>query len=55
MRLISSGSVGKAFIVQVIIGFFLALFSGPIDAWPVENFNAKIRLASASFGKYSLP
>ncbi|KAL3767893.1 hypothetical protein ACHAW5_010136 [Stephanodiscus triporus] len=50
LNIISSGDEVKAFFAQWTIGIFLVLFGGPMNAWLVEKFPAKIRLTSAAFG-----
>ncbi|KAL7542072.1 hypothetical protein ACHAWF_007085 [Thalassiosira exigua] len=50
IKVIATGDAVKAFAAQWVLGVFLALFGGPMNAWLVEKFPPKIRLTSAAFG-----
>ena len=38
VKIISSGQPVKAFFAQLVLGLFLSLFGGPMNAWLVEKF-----------------
>ena len=50
MKVISAGNPVAAFFAQCTLGWFLALFGGPMNAWLVEKFPPHIRLTSAALG-----
>jgi len=50
MMVISHGKSVPAFFAQLTIGLLLTMYGGPISAWLVERFPAKVRLTSASLG-----
>lgn len=50
IRVIASGNAIHAFLAQLVLGLFLSLFGGPMNAWLVEKFPPKIRLTSAALG-----
>ena len=50
MMVISHGKSVPAFFAQLTIGLLLTMYGGPISAWLVERFPAKVQLTSASLG-----
>lgn len=48
--LIAEKSAFVAFLSQLVLGFLLSFFGGPLCAWIVENFSPEVRLTSASLG-----
>jgi len=50
MKLVCMGSFWMALMAQMILGFFLCLYAGPMCAWLVESFPAETRLTSVALG-----
>lgn len=50
LNLISLGDPGVAFVCQLVIALFLAIFQGAMIPWMIKNFPPDVRLTSVSFG-----
>ena len=50
VMLIAKSNPWLAFLAQVLLGAQLAMYTGPLLAWMVENFSPEVRMTSAAIG-----